>query len=375
MPPDNSSQSDNTLLTTEISVDNQSQQSQANDGNAESSPAKVEGAKELSTLDLVREALKSPTITEQVGESKVSPAEGKGTDVTGKDAQSPDAEEALAEEDKKLPFHSHPRWKQVIEERDNLKQQLIQLDTVKQESESYKERADRFDMVSGFVQQNGLQGDEVDAGFTIMAAISQATKFGGDPKAALDLIMPYVEHLQGLSGSVIPEDLQKKIDEGYLDEQTAQDISNLRAENLRATQRAEVATQQTKYTQQQTVAQQKEVVRGQILSTVSEWEANWKKADPDFAIKQADVMMLVENLTNKHGQPRNTEEALYLANFAKGEIDKKFKSILPSRTEMRTVTGGNPKGSPVQQVKSTQDAVQLALQGKYQMSSPSTIGV
>lgn len=360
------------VTSTDISVDNSYEQTQQIDATAESSTAtNVDGAKEKSTLEMVKDALKSTPDDE--ANSEASPAKEKGVTVTGEDSTNPDAE-ATSEEDKKLPFHNHPRWKQVIEERDTLKQQVQQFEAIKQEAASYKERSDRFDMVSNFVQQNGLESQEVDAGFTIMAAISQATKFGGDPTAALEMLMPYVNHLQSLSGSVMPPDLQQKIDEGYIDEETAQDIARLRAENARANQRAEVSTQQAKNVQQQTESRKQEAVESQIMTTISEWESNWSKTDPDFSRKQQDVMLMIENYILKNGKPATTEQALWLANSAKESVEKKYKALLPNRSEMRNVSGGNPKGSPVQQVNSTQDAVKLALQGKYKMNSPNTLG-
>lgn len=376
MATDNSSQSDVTLNDS-ISVDNSVTQTQQTDATADSSTAQVEGAKQPSTLDLVKEALKQPTGEDSDDNTTDSPTEGKGkeasTDVKS-DTSQDDAQKASDEEDKKLPFHNHPRWKAVIAERDELKVQLQQLDSVKQEVASFKDRAERFDMVSNFVQQNGLESQEIDTGFAIMAAIANASKFGGDPQAALDLLTPYVTHLQSLTGSVMPDDLQKKVDEGYLDLETAQDIAKLRAENNRVKQTANVAQQRAENVQQLSQQEQQQKVVGGIMDAVTKWEKNWKDSDPDYAIKQADVMMLVENLQNKHGKPRTVEDALYLANFAKEKVDEKYKNLLPKKNELRTVTGGNVKGTPVPQANNVKDAVQLALQGKYKMNSPSTLG-
>jgi hypothetical protein len=118
--------------------------------------------------------------------------------------------EAQAEADAKLPFHEHPRWKEVIAERDG-----------------FREDAGRFREIEGFMQSHGLTGEEVAEGFDIMAKLKS-----GDP-ARLGEVRDYfatrLAFLDDALGNVLPDDLQQKVANGEIDEAAAKEVARLRA--------------------------------------------------------------------------------------------------------------------------------------------------
>jgi sialic acid synthase SpsE len=59
-----------------------------------------------------------------------------------------------AEQDAKVPFHDHPRWKQVLEERKTLRERAAALAPL----------AERMQNVETFMQQNGLAAEEAARG-------------------------------------------------------------------------------------------------------------------------------------------------------------------------------------------------------------------
>jgi len=95
-----------------------------------------------------------------------------------------------------------------------------------------------------------------------------------DPAQALEKILPVVESLKAIAGKGIAPDLLKKVTDGLIDEDSAKEITRLRAQ----TQHRELSQQQLQQTQQRAVLQQME-------QSVTTWFASKKTADPAFETK------------------------------------------------------------------------------------------
>ena len=92
-----------------------------------------------------------------------------------------------------VPFHKHPRFKEVIDQRNK-----------------YREGAEQYEQITGFLAQNNLSAEEAAQGFQIMALMKN------DPAAALDALSPFVQQLGIQSGITMPGDIQSKVEDGYL---------------------------------------------------------------------------------------------------------------------------------------------------------------
>lgn len=361
------------LPATEISIDSNNQQN--SDATPESSTDTTkEGAKPKSTLELVKEALKpaDPASKDASTESPADadPEKGKAETENSQAKQDSDAE------DEKLPFHNHPRWKAVIGENKAMKEQLKDVEIIKTEAAEWKQKAEGLDVIQNFVKQSGLQADEVDTGFQVMAAIKSATEFGGSPQTALDILVPIVQQLQAMSGNVLPDDLQKKVDDGYVDEETAREIARLRAETARTSQQAKVAQSRVEDISQQTQQEAQARFVAEINSAVTAWENDWKTKDADYKLKEPLVKAEIITLIQRLGEPPTANDAILLANHARDEVNKRLlaSNLLPKKQEMRTVTGGvSANKTPQVKINSTTDAVRAALRGEYVMQSPSNV--
>ena len=312
-------------------------QQQTTDVSAESSAA--EGVKHASPLEAVKAALAGNSESKAADAPSESPAKGEGS-------QSSESQTDSSDEDEKLPFGKHPRFKQLVEERNALKTQLAELTDAKVKAES-------FDRIQSFVADAGLTAQEVDQGMAIMSMMKN------DPVAALQALAPYVDALRKLSGDQLPDDLQQRVAEGYIDEETAKELSRLRSQTALKDQKLQ-QTQQRE--QQQTVQQQ----ANQMGDAVSAWEKNWQKNDPDYEFKRDFVRSRVRELIQEHGAPRNIQQAIHVAEVAKKEVEERFRGRLsPSRQPTRTVTGGASNGSGVTAPKSALDVAKMALAGNY----------
>lgn len=340
-----SSTTDVTVGNGDIDVTHASSQVTNADAPAESSTAN-EGAKEpVSALEAVKEALKKtepePEQDKADGKSEESPTE-EGKSEKAADESKGDEDE----EDSKLPFHKHPRWQQMKAERDSLKQQVAELGEV-------KSKAEVFDRLTGAVQTAGLSAEEFDTGFEIMRQMKL------NPMAAMEMLRPFYEQLASMTGHILPDDLQDKVDNGILDQQTASEIALLRTNSTLTKQQLERRDQQDQQRQVQETS-------AQLASAANNWESQFKKADPDYAKKQPLIQARAAELIQQHGRPRTAEHVAILLNQAKGDVDKYLKGLVPNREPVRTVTGGSSNGVATEKPKSSIDAVRLALNGKYQ---------
>lgn len=303
---------------------------------ADSSTA--EGAKPASPLEAVKAALsESKDDVKSVAATEESPTKDGEKAVKANSDQA-----ATDDEDKDLPFHKHARWQEMKAERNALREQVQVLNS----------RAQAFDQVSGAVRQAGLSAEEFNQGFEIMRLMKS------DPMAALAALKPYFEELQKVSGEVLPADLQAKVDQGFIDPETATEMAKLRSTSNLATQRL----QQTEQQQSQQAAQDLQNAMG---SSVTAWEQSWAKTDPDYQKKQPLVKSRIIELMNMHGHPRTPEQAVFVANRAKADVEEYLKGMIPTRQSVRTVTGGASNGSGTPTAKTPLDAARLAAQGKY----------
>lgn len=174
--------------------------------------------------------------TEQPGEEgaegeEAAPAEGDEeeesateVDKTGDETPSTTAkpkkdEVQLSDADKKLPFHKHPRFVEVIKQHKDATEKLKQADlTLK----AVKPEVDFSRMHNQFISQNGIEPSAVN---DVMNALARVNT---DPVKAKELLKPYWDLVSGVGSNSLPTDLQTRVTEGELTEKAAQEIAGLR---------------------------------------------------------------------------------------------------------------------------------------------------
>jgi hypothetical protein len=310
----------------------------ATDANpAVSSPADEKDAKPApSLLDVVRDAVKP----EDQAAAAPSAAEGEGEAPTAEAQPKVETPEAQEEADRKLPFHEHPRWKEVLAERDG-----------------YREDATSYREITGFMQKHGLTGDEVTEGFDIMAKLKSGSPEG--LSEAREYFASRLAMLDGALGNVLPDDLQTRVDNGEIDDAAARELAQLRATNqLRETR----DTQSAEAAEADRVRREAHANAQACASAVDQWEVETKQADPDYAKKADLVLMASQAIVQETGKPpRNPAEARALVEQAYERVNKTLKGALPTPKPVKPA----PKGSSATvetQPKSLLDAVRASLQ-------------
>ena len=343
----------------EVATDNDQQQfgqdlenatDDKHDDAAESSTeADAKGAKqpEEDTLEaVVRRAAKKSDASKG---AEGTPPDGK----SGEDeavAAEPETDEKSGEgKDADVPFHKHPRWQELLRERDGYKQQV----------ESLKEKAERFDAIGAFAQQHGLTADELNQGFQIMALMKN------DPQKALELLAPHLANLELATGRRLPEDLQADVENGLITAERAQELARIRLEAQTHRQRAErteaeIRAEREREQQREQQRQAAEAARA-MQGAVTQWEESIKQRDPDYSHKQRFVTDRVRALMAERGRPQNAEEAVALVKEAYDDVTRQMRAILPKREQVRTVTSEQSSTRAAPAPKTMEEAIRAAM--------------
>ena len=236
---------------------------------------------------------------------------------------------------KDVPFNKHPRFRQVIQERKEFKQQ----------AEEFREKSGQFDQVIDFMNENQLTPDEMAEGMKIMALMKN------DPAAAQEAMKPHLEMLGRYSGEVLPEDIQTRMDEGYIDQETATELAQGRMRNeLSQVQQQNMQTQQANDHQLN------------IQAAVGSWETTTRNTDPDFEMKQTLISDRVRGMVAERGQPRTADEGVSMAREAYDSVNTELRQFRgESKQPLQSIGGGKVSGTPTPEPKSLQEAMEQAV--------------
>ena len=308
---------------------------------AESSDADKSDANEapLSLLSVVQNALEK----KEEAPAGSSDAKGEGDAAVAADGDAKPEGEAAAdgEAEAEVPFHNHPRWKQMKAERD-----------------TFKEDAENYRGIQEFVQANGLTGDEVAEGYEIMALLKR-----GDRESfakALEWFEPRVEYLRQQIGAVLPDDIRERVESGELDDETANELAQARA-TVKLNERAE--TERATREEAARAAVTAETTGLEMAKAVQAWEDTTKAADPDYAKKAELVITMSRSIIQERGgkYPANEQEAVELAKAAYQRVNNTFKALIPKpKAVVPSPAGQSAVHQPV--ATSLRGAIEAALQ-------------
>ena len=322
----------------------------AND-DAGSSTAHEEDAKpsELDLEAVVRKAAEQAgedaedSSTDGQGEQETKPAE------TSDDAKAPEKtpEQLVAEQeaaDAKLPFHKHPRWQELKQERNQFKEQVVERDA---KIADLSPKAEQLDRIGAFMADNELTPEEVQQGFEIMALMKH------NPAAALEKLAPKLENLELAVGRKLPEDLQQKVEAGEVTPEIAQEAARARMDAAAARHRVERS--------EQTIQQDRARAAGMAMKTaVDGWETDIKARDPDYPHMQPFIIDRTRVLMQQT-PPRSPDEAVALAKRAYDDVKASMRKVLPPKPQTRVVTSDKSSTSARPAPQNLEDIVRAAL--------------
>jgi hypothetical protein len=338
---------DDKAVSSTVTDDTAASSAAQQDEGAASSPAEEGAKKPGSILDAVNSVL------EAEDQGGASPSAGSGKEPGSQTEAKADGENApkelTPEEEAKLPFHQHPRWREMKDERNRLRQTV---DSLNKELPQLRQSHQTLQGLHTFISDAGLNTEEVNSGFEIMRLMKH------DPAKALEALTPYVAALQELNGHVLPADLKDRVEKGELSEADARTISQARSREGLARQAADKATARANEIQQAT---QRETLVQDIGKAVSDWETKWKGADPDYKLKHQRVTDAIELHVMKNGYPKTSQAAVKMCNDIKTKVEEELRGILPQKREIKPGPTGGASGKVVPQPKSMLDVIDNAL--------------
>lgn len=307
-----------------------------NEGTAGSSPAgDTDANKKIGLLDVIKSAAegKSDTASSTVGDQKVS-AQGTAADDQGLDSsgqkKAPDAQE--------LPFHKHPRWQEMVAER-----------------EALKPKAEQFEKINTFMASNGLTPQEVAEGMYVMALMKN------NPVEAYQRLNGYVQNLARFTGDVLPPELQSKVDEALIDKESAKELARLQAERdlmlTRQAQQYQLSQQESEYIRQQEIVAQSQA----MVNAVSQWEQVERSKDPEWSAKYEMVQDRVKALLAER-PASNPSEAIEIARRALSDVNARLRPLAGRNTPLRTPTSSMSSVNASPAPRSLADVIRLGLQ-------------
>lgn len=314
----------------EVTQDEGSTEDQAHSSSAETdAPESTE-----SLLDVVQNVLEDPKDGEEIQATDSSPTKDEPEDSQYEASDSDDDVELSKEDDeeyKDAPFSKHPRFRKLIAEKNR-----------------YREGAEQYDRIKNFMTVNDLKPDEVVEGFRIMSLMKN------DPGEAYKALREKLGNLADTAGFRVPKDIKQRVDDGYIDEATAKELSRTRAElNRERGIRQQMQDNQQRISKQQTADMMKQSVR--------EWEEKIMQQDPDYSFKQDEILDRVEAVVAREGRPANSEAGIRIMNDAYQTVTERHRQRSPAAKPLKSVQGGKLSGSPTPQPKSLLDVIEQEL--------------
>ena len=206
--------------------------------------------------------------------------------------------------------------------------------------------AENFERLSAFVHDAGLSRDEVDDLIKVGALAKT------NPWAARERVVEFLKQLDQVTGHVLPDDLKQQVQQGYISEPHALELSQHRARQHRGDVQSQ-HQQQARQAEQARQTEQKLV--NDVATAVSAWENKWKSEDPDYRALHARVSEKMELALVRAQQagklPKTTAEATALADKVLAEARQEMKPLLTKREPIRPVAGSH--ASPTARPKPT----------------------
>lgn len=194
---------------------------------------------------------------------------------------------------------------------------IAQRGAARAELDNLREPAQQWTQHVEFLQQNGITPQQAQDLYGVGALLAR-----GDYQNFLAAVEPYVHAVRSALGLTLPEDLQRRVDEGGLAVEDASELARTRAAAADAGRRIQMTDQQR--------AQAAEAARSEtVRDTLSQWEQGIAARDPDFAHKREPLRAYMLAIRAERGLPPDAATARQWADEAMANVNKVFMSARP----------------------------------------------
>lgn len=299
---------------------------------AEAAPSTAGVPKADDTPSIVRDVLeKSRKLAE------ASPADGSVAGQTPGSISTQTDNENFSD----VPFGKHPRFKELLRQRNE-----------------FKPDADRYRNVETFMKSSGITPEEGADAFQIVALAKT------NPVECWRRHKPWVMQLLHAAGEILPPELESRVQRGELQPQSA-------AELARAQAQVRSVEAQRSFEQQRRQQEQQEQFVTSLRGAATAWEADRQAKDPNYEAKSELIQKEVLFLQRNEGVPRDPQGVTDQLNRAYAAANQAYRPPAPPgavavqsyarRPAVRPVTGGQAAGTPQPKPESTVDIIQAEL--------------
>ena len=337
----------------------------SDDKGAESSTAEQGAQTEQAQVDDIVKGLTpqgEKTPDDATGEEKVEGQEEnaqsteeavEGETKTAEEGKEATTTEAVAEvvvdkpEDTGLEFHKHPRFQELVAEKNTAKEQVARLEP----------QAKRIEQLDNFLKTNGIQEQEVENALNYLRLRRQ------NPEQAYQLIKKDYEQLAQYAGDVLPQDLQAKVAAGVIEPDVAKELARARMNQ----QHQQWNQQSTQQTQQQSLAQSMQGAVDTWASTISKTDTAMRPKAAGAVNGKWEYVSMALGQMQRQNPPTSMEAAVKQAQEAYAEANKFYASVQPKKAAIKaplqsTRNGASTNGNAV--IKTDKDVVKAIFAGK-----------
>lgn len=339
-PTDNQDDEKDTHVNSEESSASENQDAET----AEDSSTSGDSESEETTLDAVNAALKgdSDEDDDTEGSSEDDSTEDKGESKDDSESKGDDSDDEITEDElKSMKTKTRKRFEQL---QGRLRDTKTENQELREKLETSEVDAGHYRQLTDFLNNNGINQDEANTLFSIGAMMKN------DPNQALQMITPYYNQLLELTGNVLPKDLQEQVQQGYITEQYAFELSQQRAAN----QNHQVQQRQQQQYRQRQDAQRQQQLNTDIQAALANLEKTWQ-SDPDYKMTSTRIRERVKLMWFEAAQsgkmPQSVDEAMRMVKEVKSEVERELKQFMPKPKSINPPPegGNNPQSKPVPQ--------------------------
>jgi hypothetical protein len=227
---------------------------------------------------------------------------------------------------------------------------LAQRAAARADSETLREPAQQWNQHVQFLVENNITPQQAQDLYGVGALLAR-----GDFHNFLIAVEPYVLAARAAVGLTLPEDLQRRVDEGGLAPEDASELARTRAAAADAGRRIQMTDQQR--------AQAAEAARSEsVRDTLAQWEQGVGARDPDFAHKREPLRAYMLAIKAERGLPPDAATARQWADEALASVNRVFTSARPpaSPTPARPSSVA-PATKAVPEPRNMKEAIAFAL--------------
>jgi rubrerythrin len=215
-----------------------------------------------------------------------------------------------------------------------------------------------METLTNFMQEKQLSTDDVSELLVVGGlAMSENPK---DLEQALTKVDEFRNQLLSHLGQLLPEDLQKKVDEGLLDEGSAKEVALSRVNDQRAANKVQRAESVVETTQQQSQQSQQQVAAQGVHTAMNNWQSLKAGSDPDFKEKAPELAKEIElRVLRAGGTILDPHKAVEIAEEAYKTVSETFQRLRPAKApEAKRMT--QSKAAPTNMASKPGSAIDAA---------------